>query len=55
MDIVRAVKTGYPVRNRPAHDGLGLFRAGQKGPEDKQAHKYLSKSVLCRLRAFELA
>jgi hypothetical protein len=29
----RAVKTGYPARDGPAHDGFGLLRAGPKRPE----------------------
>ena len=30
--LSRAVKTGYPARVGPAHDGLRLLRAGPKRP-----------------------
>jgi len=52
--ITRAVKTGYPARIGPAHDGLELLRAGpgQKGPEDKRAQKYLPKPGPLRATGF---
>ncbi|KEH43417.1 hypothetical protein MTR_1g492740 [Medicago truncatula] len=34
---IKAVKTGYPVRDGSAHDGFGLLRTGLKSLKDKQA------------------
>jgi len=32
MVWIRAVKTGYPARDGPAHDRLELLQAGPKRP-----------------------